>query len=234
MRRIWFRSVTQKINRLCRLLLQGTLSSTLRSLALASVVKEGREIVIIGHTDCHVCQTTALQLLDKLSQLGVARDQLPENLNEFFGMFATERQNVIKGCGYVRQSPLIGPKIPVHGLLVDIHTGKLEWVVNGYEVWQTAPPSGVIDLQRTAGRAIGALGSLADFDLGEMKFPDQKIGDAAGQRDLGAIQPMVASLPPSTPSVPPAMRLEPPPPISGSPSKKPLPPPIRPRIVKPW
>ena len=75
-------------------------------------------------------------MLDKLKALGVERSRLPDNINEFFGMFATERQNVIKACDIVRQSPLIGPKIFVHGLLADISTGKLDWVVNGYEALQ--------------------------------------------------------------------------------------------------
>src|SRR6185369_7954004 len=93
------------------------LSSTMRSLSLACAVKGGREIAIIGHTDCQVCKTTTMVLLDKLKALGVDRSQLPDNLNEFFGLFSSERQNVIKACDLVRQSPLIGPKIPVHGLL---------------------------------------------------------------------------------------------------------------------
>jgi carbonic anhydrase len=230
-------------------IITGSMSSTMRSLALACAVKEGREIAIIGHTDCQVCRTTTMQLLDKLQKLGVPRSELPENINEFFGMFATERQNVIKGCGFVRQSPIIGPNIPVHGLLVDIQSGKLDWVVNGYETWM-APKPDVLDLKKTADTAIGALGSIGSFDLGEMKFPDLKIGDAAGQRDLGEIKPMVASVPPPVPRpVPPPTisagnpKIPVPPPASwikpgkaetpGALSKKPLPPPIRPRIVKP-
>ena len=63
--------------------------------------------------------------------MGVERELLPDNINEFFGMFSSERQNVIKACDIVRRSPLIGPKIPVHGLLLDIETGKLDWIVNG-------------------------------------------------------------------------------------------------------
>src|ERR1035441_1780125 len=38
------------------------LSSTMRSLALACAVKGGREIAIIGHTDCQVSRTTTMQL----------------------------------------------------------------------------------------------------------------------------------------------------------------------------
>jgi len=91
------------------------LSSTMRSLALACAVKGGKEIAIIGHTDCQICKTTTMQLLDKLKTLGVERHLLPDNINEFFGMFSSERQNVIKACDIVRHSPLIGPKISVHG-----------------------------------------------------------------------------------------------------------------------
>src|SRR5262245_1157226 len=104
-------------------IITGPLSSTMRSLALACAVKGGREIMILGHTDCLVCKTSMMQLTDRLRALGIERAKLPENLNEYFGLFASERQNVMKAVEYVRASPLIGPRVPVHGLLVDIQTG---------------------------------------------------------------------------------------------------------------
>src|SRR2546423_10744810 len=82
-------------------IITGPMSSTLRSLALACAVKGGKEIVIIGHTDCQVSKTTTMQLLQNLEAMGVKRHLLPENLNEFFGMFGSDRQNVIKSCGIV-------------------------------------------------------------------------------------------------------------------------------------
>lgn len=104
----------------------------LRSLALACALKGGREIAIIGHTDCAVRKTGTAELVDRFRALGVPRENLPDDLVSFFGSFASERQNVIKGVEHTRHSPLIGPRIPVHGLLVDVATGQLEWVVNGY------------------------------------------------------------------------------------------------------
>src|SRR5437762_10384688 len=77
-------------------IITGPMSSTLRSLALACAVKGGKEIVIIGHTDCQVSKTTTMQLLDRFRALGVERHMLPDNLNEFFGTFSSDRQNVIK------------------------------------------------------------------------------------------------------------------------------------------
>ncbi|MDR3459397.1 MAG: carbonic anhydrase [Verrucomicrobiae bacterium] len=191
-------------------IITGTLSSTMRSLALACAVKGGREIAIIGHTDCHVAKTTTTVLLDQLKVLGVDRAHLPANLSEFFGTFGSERQNVIKACTFARSSPLIGPKIPVHGLMVDIETGKLDWVVNGYETLH-APSQPT--MAKTDFATMGALGSFKDFDMGEMKFPEMKIGDAA----LPA-KPVEPAPKPAMITVPPAAT--PPPPIK----KSPLPP----------
>jgi carbonic anhydrase len=108
-------------------------SSTVRSLALACAVKGGHEIAIIGHTDCGVRKTGVAELTDRFHELGVPREKLPHDLVEFFGVFASERQNVMRGVDFVRRSPIIGPAIPVHGLLIDVHSAKLEWVVNGYD-----------------------------------------------------------------------------------------------------
>jgi carbonic anhydrase len=121
-------------------IITGPLSSTMRSLALACAIKGGKEIAIIGHTDCLVGRTTISQLIDQLKAIGINREQLPQNLSEFFGVFSSERQNVICGVDTVRSSPLIGPDIPVHGLLVETETGRVEWLVNGYRVLEIAPP----------------------------------------------------------------------------------------------
>src|SRR5205814_2489706 len=167
-------------------IIAGPLSSTMRSLALACAVKGGREIAVIGHTDCQVCQTTVMKLTEGFRALGVDRSKLPENLNEYFGLFASERQNVIRGAELVRQSPIIGSNVPVHGLVMDIQTGRLEWLVNGYQTVGAAAPSFAAALKQTATETVGqiaaeALGlaaaKLPEFKIGEMKFPELKIGE---------------------------------------------------------
>ena len=167
-------------------IITGPLSSTMRSLALACAIKGGKEIALIGHTDCLVCKSTMLKLTDSFRTLGVDRSKLPENLNEYFGLFASERQNVIRGAEIVRQSPLIGSKIPVHGLLIDIQNGRLEWLVNGYQTLGAATPSLVESVRQTATGALQqtaadaldlAAAKLPEFKIGEMKFPEFKIGE---------------------------------------------------------
>ena len=160
-------------------IITGPLSSTMRSLSMACAIKGGKEIAIIGHSDCLVGKTTAMQLLDRLAALGVDRSRLPENLVEYFGLFGTERQNVIKAVDFVRASPLIGAKVPVHGLLIDLKTGKLEWLVNGYQHFQTTavPESRAGKALQQADDALHTLGQIGNIAVGELKFPETKIGE---------------------------------------------------------
>jgi len=202
-------------------IITGPLSSTMRSLALACAVKGGKEIAIIGHTDCQVGRTTTMELLQKLEAMGVKRHLLPENINEFFGMFGSDRQNVIKSCNFARQSPLIGPKVPVHGLLVDIETGKLEWLVNGYQNWETMS-SQLNEVVKSGEHTIDMMKSLTDFKIGEMKFPDTKIGETVTKaEDWLAKKVEQMEIKPSPPPTPP--RAAPPEPPR-------IPPPLRPRM----
>jgi carbonic anhydrase len=183
-------------------IITGPLSSTMRSLALACAVKGGKEIAIIGHTDCQVGKTTTMALIDQFRALGVERHLLPANLNEFFGMFASERANVIKAVDLVRQSPLIGPKVPVHGLLVDIETGKVEWLVNGYQTLDTVAGRMSAALA-SAGQTMDALKSLTDFEIGSIKFPETKIGEAVTKAEdwlSGKVHELEAKTPPAAPS----------------------------------
>ena len=160
-------------------IITGPLSSTLRSLALACAIKGAKEIAIIGHTDCLAGHTTALELLDRLAKLGVDRHRLPQNLVEYFGLFATERQNVLRGVELVRVSPLIGPRIPVHGLLIDIRTGRLEWVVNGYQVLETAPAGKAGELFQKTEHSLDAFAQIGNAVADEWKLPSAKIGELA-------------------------------------------------------
>ena len=171
-------------------IITGPMSSTMRSIALACAVKGGREIVIIGHTDCRVRRTSAVELIDRLRALGIDRTLLPDNVNEFFGLFASERQNVIKAVAFARESPLVGRAIPVHGLLMDIQTGRIEWLVNGYTT-----------LGANAGMTPTAKLDLPSFDLGSMNFPEMKIGEMATHTEPSApVEPAQAAPIPSTQS----------------------------------
>ena len=107
---------------------------------------------------------------------------------------------------------------------MDVETGKLDWVVNGYETLQSPLQPA---MAKTDFAAIGVAGSFKDFEMGEMKFPEMKIGDAAARTELSEIKPTAA---PAS-----VIKIQPLTAAPVSPPKIPLPPPIRPRIVQqPW
>jgi len=202
-------------------IITGPMSTTMRSLSMACAIKGAKEIAIIGHTDCLVGKTTTMQLIEKFRALGVERHLLPDNINEYFGIFSSERQNVINAADIVRHSPLIGPKTPVHGLLVDTGTGKLDWLVNGYQTLESFS-SRLQEVAKSAGQTVDALRSLADFKIGEMKFPETKIGEIVTSAEgwLSQKAHQLEDMAAETPSKPEV----------SVPPKLPLPPPIRPRV----
>ena len=159
-------------------IITGPMSSTMRSLALACAVKKGREIAVIGHTDCRIRQNTVSALIDQFKALGIEREALPENVADFFGVFASERQNVIQSVEHIRSSPLIGPSVPVHGLMVDVKTGRLEWVVNGYEALGRAAIAVPLPSLKMPeiGRALKDL-PLGQINPSEHNFPQTRIGE---------------------------------------------------------
>jgi carbonic anhydrase len=198
-------------------IITGPLSSTMRSLALACAVKGGRQIVILGHTDCAVGKLTTMELIDRFRAIGVERQRLPENITDYFGTFASEQANVIKAADLVRRSPLISPKMAVHGLLVNIETGRVDSLVDGYQALellsaQAAPPP------PRPGQPFDTMPPLPEFYPGDLKFPETKIGEAMSAP---------AASPPE-PGPPPLARLAAPPPPA--PPKLPLPPLIKPKM----
>jgi carbonic anhydrase len=224
-------------------IITGPLSSTMRSLALACAVKGGKEIAIIGHTDCQVGKTSTMELIDRFRALGVERHLLPANVNEFFGMFGSERANVIKAVDIVRQSPLIGPKTPVHGLLVDIGTGKVEWLVNGYQSLDTVAGRMKAVLSSTD-QTLDTFKSLTDFEIGGIQFPETKIGETVAKAEdwlSGKVHELEAKTPPAAePAAPPnppvlrasfeSWRREKDRAKPAAPPKIPMPPPLRPKL----
>jgi carbonic anhydrase len=211
---IWLRNAGNHIS--------SPIGSTMRSLALALAIKGGREIAIIGHTDCAVRKTTVSHLTDRLKDMGVERRQLPENLVQYFGLFASEPQNVITSVEFVRKSPLIGPTIPVHGLMVDTDSGKLSWVVNGYQTLEHATsPAAFAPSIAAAADAIGQWANRVAHTVEDLKPSQIPIGQAVPK--IGESIPSF-ELPPQS--------VEPPPPPLPAPAAPPAarPIPIPPRI----
>ena len=159
--------------------IKGPQSDIVAAIALACALKRGREIVVLGHTDCRVGKTSVLELTEGFRNAGVERRLLPNNLAEAFGLFASEHQNVANGVHALLASPLIGANLPIHGLLIDVNTGELRWVENGY----LAADRGAAEAKRAneSGHHQSAPGpATPDLGAGEpanWSMPDEPIGE---------------------------------------------------------
>ncbi len=104
----------------------------IRSLAIGIYFLGVREVLVVGHTDCGLSKVNPAALTASLQALGVDPQQLIEKeglgdingLVNWLGAFSDVHLNVKEVVNVIRTSPFL-PKIPIHGLVIDINTGKL-------------------------------------------------------------------------------------------------------------
>lgn len=107
----------------------------IRSLAGAIYLLGVREVVVVGHTQCGMSHVNPEGLIASMQALGVDPQQLIEReglgdtngLVRWIGAFSDVHINVKEVVQTIRTSPYL-PRIPVHGAVIDINTGKLELV----------------------------------------------------------------------------------------------------------
>ncbi len=114
---------------------EGAENDLIRSLAGAIYLLGVREVVVIGHTECGLSSVNPVVLTSSMQALGVEPQTLIERedlgdvngLMRWLGAFHDVHVNVREVVNVIRKSPYL-PKLPVHGLVIDINTGKLEVV----------------------------------------------------------------------------------------------------------
>src|SRR2546423_81164 len=117
---------------------EGGASDLIRSLAGGIYLLGVREVAVIGHTQCGLSHADSTALVATMQALGVDPHKLIEQeklgdmqgLLRWLGFFNNVHVNVREVVNVIRRSPYL-PKIPVHGLVIDIITGKLEMVDRG-------------------------------------------------------------------------------------------------------
>jgi len=114
--------------------------SIMRSVVTAVYELNADEIFIIGHHRCGMSQSNPKATIQKAIDRGVVSNEVVENLGYagidlhkwLFG-FDNVVDSVNDNIELVRNHPLIPKDVPVHGLVIDPDTGKLDVVVDGYK-----------------------------------------------------------------------------------------------------
>lgn len=98
------------------------------------------EIFLIGHHRCGASQTDPKGTIQKMLDRGVTTPEILSaieyagvDLEKWLFGFHEVGDSTQANVDLVRNHPLIPKDVPVHGLVIDPHTGKLDLVVDGYQ-----------------------------------------------------------------------------------------------------
>jgi carbonic anhydrase len=217
---------------------QGAISGA-RSVLSAAIFNMATEILLVGHTDCRMGKTSAMEIRSGLARLGVRPDAFDgQDPPTWLGTFVSERQSVEASVAVLRADRRIPPAMPVHGLLYNLETRRLEVVVRGYDAARSAPSIGPgSDSGYRPGPASLEAPPSPLFGGTPVPVPGFAASPSMGQRGpvaFGAAPPPLVPpggmQPPSFPAPPPMLVPQPPAPeeiLLDTPSP-PLPPPVGP------
>ncbi|MBQ2636869.1 MAG: carbonic anhydrase, partial [Methanobrevibacter sp.] len=104
----------------------------IRSIGAALYNLGAVEVMVVGHTECGMAGADAEALKEKMLARGIKQEDIDKyDLEEWIGGFESEEENVKDVVEKIKNHPLI-PDVPVHGLIIDIVTGELKVLVDGY------------------------------------------------------------------------------------------------------
>ncbi|GGZ91517.1 carbonic anhydrase [Ignatzschineria ureiclastica] len=112
--------------------------AVMRSLLVAALEFNVKEIMVIGHTDCGMRGFDPEHLLDKARKFGITDATITTlrnagiDLDGWLRGFDNVADSVRFTVDKIRNHPLMPGRVVVHGLVIHPTTGKLHTVVNGY------------------------------------------------------------------------------------------------------
>ena len=116
-----------------------------RSLVIGIFLAGIKELAIVMHTDCGCClaYSRIVTIIDNMAnnlnerQLARLRTEIGEPFEErlaaWLKAFPDPREAVRKEVDFVRSLPFVPEKMPVHGIVYELSSAKIEVVVDGYE-----------------------------------------------------------------------------------------------------
>lgn len=111
--------------------------SVMRSILVAVYQLGAREVYVVGHHDCGMTGLRSGAMLERAKALGVPEENIEAlvrsgvELDEWLTGFRSVEESVAASVRHVREHPMLPPGIPVHGLVIDPETGKLDLVIDG-------------------------------------------------------------------------------------------------------
>lgn len=111
--------------------------SVIRSIVVAVYEFDVKEILVIGHHNCGMCNLKPDDLITKIRERGISEDIINTlinagiDINKWLHGFDSVEDSVKDSVNTIKNHPLIPKDLIVHGLVIDPKTGKLDVVVKG-------------------------------------------------------------------------------------------------------
>lgn len=113
--------------------------STMRSILVGVYQLNVDEVIIMGHFDCGFGALKPEPIIQAIQARGINKsvfETLEHSGIEVYNWlkgFDSVQESVQEGVKNVKNHPLMDDSVPIHGLVMDPETGKVDLIVNGYE-----------------------------------------------------------------------------------------------------
>ncbi|SHM50167.1 beta-class carbonic anhydrase [Gracilibacillus kekensis] len=109
--------------------------STMKSILVAIHALQADEVIVIAHHGCGMNGFNTEEFVGLMKDKGIdqtAINSLDKDPKEWLTGFDDVTANVEQSVRIIENHPLLPEDIPVHGLVIDPETGKLDLVKKGY------------------------------------------------------------------------------------------------------
>ncbi|SDN89646.1 carbonic anhydrase [Bacillus sp. OK048] len=113
--------------------------SIMRSILIAVYQLQAEEVLVVAHYDCGMSGLKAEPVIESMKDRGVSEETINTltysgiNINKWLHGFDNVTESVEHSVEVIKNHPLMPEGIPVHGLVIDPKTGKLDLIIDGYK-----------------------------------------------------------------------------------------------------
>ncbi|ENH96275.1 carbonic anhydrase [Gracilibacillus halophilus YIM-C55.5] len=116
-------------------ILNDSYDSTMKSILVAIYALQADEVFVIGHHRCGMTHFDTDGFIDIMKERGIEQttiENLDKDPKEWLTGFDDVEASVEQSTRIIENHPLLPEDVPVHGLVIDPATGKLDLVKKGY------------------------------------------------------------------------------------------------------
>jgi carbonic anhydrase len=113
--------------------------SIMRSILISVYELQAEEVMVVAHHDCGMSGLKAGPVIESMKKRGISQETL--NTLSYSGIdfekwlhgFDNVEESVVHSVNTIKNHPLMPEGVPVHGLVIDPKTGKLDLIIDGYK-----------------------------------------------------------------------------------------------------